>query len=217
MASFQINDAPQKLDMRSFMAVSNDLGGMVKSCRYAVLISPPRVSLQAGGLNRSNNVMKDLTYLCEATEFPGRGFNTIDLRYYGPNFKIPAQTVYEDLNMTFICRAESYERQLFDDWMESINPTQTFDFKYKDDYSSTITLYQYTEVAADNNQTVPKATYAFTLYEAFPILVNAQPVTWADDGFQKLTVTFTYTKWRRKGYDPESRQFSLVQGSSVTR
>ena len=219
MASFNINDAPRELEMTDFMSVSNDLGGLVKACRYAVLISQPRVALQTGnfGTSTGNGVLRDLTYLCEATEFPGRGFNTIDLRYYGPNFKVPAQTVYEDLNMTFICRAESYERQLFDDWMEAINPSQSFDFKYKDDYSTTITLYQYTEVATDQEQTVPKATYAFTLYEAFPVLVNAQPVTWADDGFQKLTVTFTYTKWRRKGYDPEPRQYSLVQGASVTR
>ena len=48
---------------------------------------------------------------------------------------------------------------------------------------------------------VPEPTYAFTLYKAYPLLVNSQPVTWTDDNFLRLTVNFTYTEWRREGKD----------------
>lgn len=197
MATYDIQNSIQTLDMDIFQSVADSFGGLAKSCRFAVRIDPPRL---AAGARTATSVIRDLTYLCEATEFPGRGFNSIDLRYYGPSFKVPSQTVYEDINMTFLCRNDSIEREFFDDWMESINPTSTFDFNYKDSYSTTITLFQFTEESLGYNGP-PKAMYAFALYEAYPTLVNPQPVTWADDGIQRLTVSFTYMKWNRREKD----------------
>jgi hypothetical protein len=101
--------------------------------------------------------------------------------------------VYEDVNFTFLCRINSQERQFFDSWLEMINPIDTFDFNYKDDYSTSIDIFQ-----LDEEQ---KATYAITLREAYPIQISPQPVTWADDNFQRLAVTFTYSSWGRNGID----------------
>jgi len=160
----------------------------------------------------SRAINKDLTYLCEATELPGRAFTNVDLRYYGPQFKIPYLSVYEDLNMTFLCRTESFEREFFDNWMESINPTTSFDFAYRDDYSTTIELFQYSEQS--------KAVYQWALFDAFPIFINPQPVTFADDNIQKLTVTFTYTKYRRNNKDitrPLHRYAATPDGGEFTK
>lgn len=193
-----VDNPPQTLDMASFWQRLDEFGGLGKTCRYAVMI---RLNT-ASNNNNINGVFDDLTYLCESTEFPGRGFNNVDVKgYYGPDFKMPFQTSYEDINMTFICRTESFEREVFDDWMEKINPTNTFDFEYRDNYSATITLFQMTEVEDSIGSGMPGTSYAFTLYDAYPILVNPQPVTWADDSYQRLTVAFTYSKWRRKGKD----------------
>jgi hypothetical protein len=165
------------------------MGSLAKACRYVVRIIRP-----------GERVSEDLTYLCEATEFPGRGFNNVDLRYYGPNFKLPFQTTYEDINMTFVCRSQALEREFFDDWMEQINPTSHFDFEYRDSYSTEITIFQMAEYGDFTHE----PTYSFSLFDAYPVLVNAQPVTWADDNFLRLTVTFTYTKWRRRNKDLDS-------------
>jgi hypothetical protein len=80
--------------------------------------------------------MRELPYLCEVAEIPRRGFMNMDVRYYGPNEKLPFLTQYEDMNLTFLCRNKSYERQFFDDWMSIINPTNTFDFNYRESYES---------------------------------------------------------------------------------
>ena len=214
MASFPINNSPgsgssfgSSLDMISAQSAMEDAGGLAKSCRYAVVIEPPRKlnNIQTLGIGNLDNPMefgvaRELTYLCEATEFPGRGFENLDIRYYGPNFKLPFKTSYEDINMTFLCRNESLEREFFDDWMELINPTSTYNFSFRDDYSTTIRIYHFSEVE-DMSAEFPGATYAFTLYDAYPILVNSQPVTWADDNFLRLTISFTYTKWRRENKD----------------
>jgi hypothetical protein len=136
----------------------------------------------------------------------------VDLRYYGPSFKLPFQTTYEDINMTFLCRTTSLERQFFDDWLLVINPINTWDFNYRDDYRAEIDIFQFGEFSEDDNgsfsdmssSTGPEAVYKFTLHNAYPVLVNPQPATWADvDQFQRLIVSFTYTHWSRKGLDPE--------------
>ena len=201
MPSFPIDNAPEALDMDSFWKVSDTFGHLAKSCRFVVRINAPGAVVGQINSFEGYNTFRDLTYLCEATEFPGRSFNNVDLRYYGPNFKLPYQTNYDDINMTFLCRNGSFEREIFDDWLETINPTSTFDFEYRDTYSSEITLFQMTDFEDEFGSEIPAASYEFTLYDAFPILINPQPVTWADDQFQRLTVTFTFSKWRRKNKD----------------
>jgi hypothetical protein len=196
MASYNINNAPSTLDMNTIKSYSDDSGGLARSCRYAVMISLPTGLTQSNYLNNNIDTLsasQDLTYLCEATEFPGRGFENLEIRYYGPTFKIPHRSEYMPINMTFLCKNASYEREFFDDWMELINPTTTFNFNFRDDYATIIKMYQIDDVG--------NPSYAFTLYDCFPILVNPQPVTWGDDNFLRLTVNFTYTKWYRENKD----------------
>jgi hypothetical protein len=181
----------EKFDMVSFQSISNMYGGLARSCKFAVRIVP-----SSNLITPFSGVLRDLIYLCEAAEYPGRGFNNMDMRYYGPNFKVPFQSTYEDITLTFICRSESPERKFFDDWMNVINPTTTYDFNYYDNYTAEIQIFQYNE---EN-----KVTYHFALLDAFPVLVNPQQLTWADDQFLRLGITFTYNKWIRPRMDDES-------------
>jgi len=200
MASIVIENAPRALDMETFRVVSDDYGSLAKSCRFAVRIIPSSVN---NPLSRYFDLFRDLIYLCEVAEYPGRGFQNVDLRYYGPSFKMPFQTTYEDINLTFLCRSQAPERQLFDDWMDLINPVTTFDFNYRDDYACQIDIFQFSEYDSEGYGS-PDPEYMFSLKDAWPVLVNPQPVTWADDQFLRLGVTFTYTKWMRGGLDPNS-------------
>lgn len=196
MASINITNAPSRntLSMQSFRSVSDDLGGLARACRFIVRILPQGRFVQ--DINEGGVMTRDLIYLTEMAEIPGRGFMNIDLRYYGPSFKLPFQTTYEDLNLGFICRAESLEREFFDNWMTVINPINTWDFNYRDDYRSRIEIFQFSDV-----EHTP--TYKATIHNAYPILVNQQPLLWTDDQFMKLIVSFTYTHWSREGIDPE--------------
>jgi hypothetical protein len=216
--------------MSDFYAQSSMYGSFAKSARFAIRILPSgsnSLLLQRG----YGDFMRNFTYLCESAELPGRGLLSYELRYYGPTLKVPYQSEYQEATMTFLCRAESFERQFFDDWMEIINPTSTYDFNYKDSFKCEIQMFQFSEsgrrTETESNRetpapsptssqfTEPAATYAWTLHDAYPILVNPQPVTWADDNFQRLSIAFTYTKWTRKNRDAESRRFRLVNGALV--
>ncbi len=207
MADFPIANAPRDLTMLDFRAISDDYGGLIKSSKFAVQIRPIGEYI----VNYAQ-FCRDFTYLCEIAEMPGRGFMNLDVRYYGPSHKLPFQTSYEDINLTFLCRAESIERQFFDDWMLVINPINTFDFNYRDQYRSEIDIFQFADYSEEDADDAPTAKYFITLHNAYPILVNPQPMTWGDDQFQRLIISFTYTHWSRRGYDPRPGWSQLVEG-----
>jgi len=192
----QLN-APYSELLSDVKSVLGDKGGPSKICKFLVRIIPSSGQLtQVFSSGGKNGLRYDLTYLCETVEYPGRSFNNLDgVRYYGPSFKMPYQSNYEDLNMVFICRDEMYERQVFDDWMELINPSNTFDFEYKDNYTCEVQIFK-----MDNFH---EPQYAFSLLKAHPILVNPQQVTWSDEQFLRLGITFTYHWWTRKGLDKQ--------------
>lgn len=203
MSDQRVTNHPKDFSMDVIRSKFNaQYGQPAKNCRFAVVITPPAIF---GYLGKNTAVAQDLTYMCESAEMPGRAFLNVDLRHYGPSFKLPFQSKYEDSNMIFICRSKSYERQFFDDWLSAINPVDTFDFNYRNEYSCAIRIFQLSEEATSSSQFsngAPGANYAFTLHNAYPILVNPQPHTWADDQITRLGVTFTYTWWTRESLDP---------------
>lgn len=196
MLSQSITNAPQNLDMISFRAISNKYGSLMKGGKFAVRINPVGKYVQSNFMQRG--LFQDLTYLCEVAEMPGRQFMNMDIRYYGPNYKLPFQTVYEDITLTFICRSESVERRFFDNWMQIINPTTHFDFTYRDDYKCTIEIFQYADYSDDMDDFIP--TYKVTLEDAYPIAITPQPLVWTDNQFQKLLVNFTYARYVREDF-----------------
>lgn len=227
---------PNKISDTTMSAAWSEINkdnGLAKSARFLVRIEMPAWTLSTTGATpfptKYKDFTKDLIYLCEAAEMPGRSFLSVDARYYGPSQKLPFQTQYEDTTMTFLCRSKSMERQFFDDWMENINPTGSFDFNFRSEYETKIHISQFAEYgyptvaeAGPNRGTeqdprkAVQETYRITLFNAYPIIINPQPMTWADDQFQRLAVTFTYYKWQRIDYDKKAnpQPDTLVSGST---
>lgn len=203
MASFNITNPPTNLTMLDFRARLDNLGSVAKQCRYFVRITPTGVNNKLVQLGY-NNLLQDLSYLCDATELPGRSFEVTDARYYGPGFLFPFNSKYtQEISMSFLTRTEGFERQLFDDWLSIINPTNNFNFEYSRNYSCNIDVFQLSEAPKENTRrpTEPKATYLWTLQNAWPATVNPQSVTWADADVLRLSVSFIYQYWSRPGRD----------------
>lgn len=144
--------------------------------------------------SRSDNpsMTRYLALQCEAAELPGRTLLTQEAKIYGPTFKVPYQTQYADMNLTFLCTNEFYERKLFEKWIESIMPPDTNNLRYargeKSRYLTNIKVIQYDEFI--------RQIYAVELIDAFPIGVAPQTVSWSEDMFHRLTVQFAYQKYR---------------------
>jgi T4-like virus tail tube protein gp19 len=150
--------------------------------RFDVSIPIPLVLIQY------RNIAQKLTFRCENANLPGRTLNTTDQKIYNIVEKFPNQTSYQDMDLTFIVGGDMAEKQFFDAWMEYINPSTNFNFKFKGDYSTSITINQYD---VNNN-----LTYTVELIDAFPIAVNQMDLDWSNDGIHKLTVVFAYTYWK---------------------
>lgn len=132
---------------------------------------------------------KQLQMRCEAAELPGRTFATTDRKMGSvPIQKYPYQSTYNDVTLTFIVSDDMSEKIFFDSWMEVINPTMNFNFKYRADYSVDISINQYD---VTNN-----LTYVSTLIDAYPISVNQLDMDWSSmDSHHKLAVAFAYSYW----------------------
>jgi len=151
------------------------------------------------GVNREEQSISDnatlsryLALQCESAELPGKSLITADVKIYGPTYKVPYQTQYNDMTLNFICTNEFYERKLFEKWLESIMPTDTNNLRYpkgrKSRYLTNIKIIQYDEFI--------RQIYAVELIDAFPIGVAPQPLAWSEDGFHRLGVQFAYQRYK---------------------
>ncbi len=176
--------------MGRFKSFLDQGGSLAKACRFAVVIKPPSAIRSAP---------RELFLLCDAAELPGRGFATVESRYYGPSQMFPTNTQYQPASLSIMCRSDSGERRFFDDWLDIINPTTNYNFEYFNNYQCDIDIYQYAEYggAGGTRNLTPQVTYHWQLRKAWPMLVNAQAVSWADQDILRLQVTFAYKNWER--------------------
>lgn len=158
---------------------------LARPSKFNVLVPVPTGLLGQPG---SVTSLRNLVFRCENANLPGRSVATADQRIYGPIEKHPYLSTYNDIDLTFIVSDTMNEKLFFDNWIEYINPSSTNNFKYREEYQTTITINQY-----DVGDYV---SYTVDLYEAFPISVNQMDLDWSNDGYHKITVTFAYTFWK---------------------
>ena len=163
--------------------VSSFKKDIARPSRFDVFINlPPAIRFQE--FNAAS-----LLYRCENAQLPGRTIGTVDQKTYGPIEKFPYLTTFTDLDLTFIVDDDMSQKTFFDNWLDYINPLNTNDYQYKENYSADIRINQYSV----NNQ----LTYSVNILDAYPISVNQLDLDWGSDGYHKLSVTFAYTRWER--------------------
>lgn len=156
---------------------------LARPSRFKVTITLPPV-IAGKGITDS----KHLSLRCENAQLPGRTIATGDLRIYGPTEKFPYQSSYDDIPLTFIVGNSMLEKTLFNQWMDFINPTQSWNFEYKKNYATTIKITQYDLL---NNE-----VHIVKLIDAFPVSISQMDLDWSNDNtYHKVNVTFAYTYW----------------------
>lgn len=165
-----------------------------------------------------NEYMRKMSFICDATELPGKNLATFDRRTYGVSEKLPTQTVFQDITLNFLCTDDRefgmWQKVFFDDWLNYIHPSDTYNFRYKQDYAVDFTIIQYSVSSKEPDSEDILPNYGVRIYEAYPINMNQLSLNWADDGFIRLSMTFAYTSWERLYGKRDSN--SLEQGLSST-
>lgn len=153
---------------------------------------------------------RKLSLRCESAQLPGRNFDTTPMKIYGVYENFPFQTSYDNVTMTFLVSDDMKEKSFFDSWMNWIQPTLTFDTKYKQDYAVMLRINQY--------DVQNKLSLSIDLVDAFPIAVNQLDLDWSSDAVHKLAVTFAYTSWRSNDIDAIATEYLEYQiaGGQIT-
>lgn len=154
-----------------------------RSNRFNVNIPIPLALTGTTGADSRN-----LSFRCETADLPSRNLMTMDKKIgSAPIEKFPYHTSYGESTMTFIVSDDMREKIFFDSWLDIINPTTDYNFQYKSNYATDITINQYNV----NNQ----LTYSVVLRDAFPLAINQLDLEWSSESYHKLEIQFVYTNW----------------------
>lgn len=113
--------------------------GISKNSHWDVTINLP-LSL---ALSEFTNIGETLTLRCEAGELPGRQLVTNDVKIYGPIYRTAYQSLYTELNLTFIETQDLKVRRFMEAWMDTIFDSSTNTLQYQANYTTAMTITQY--------------------------------------------------------------------------
>jgi hypothetical protein len=201
----QRDKIPDLTSISSFLA-RNQVSGFAKTNRFFVKFNLDGLFDGLTSLDYANY----LTFRCESVDFPGRELSVTDARIYGPIYKIPTISSYPDVNMTLLCDSSLSQKQLFEIWMNRINPKTSYDFEYRESYVRTIEIHQINEIN--------DVMHTIELVNAFPTSVASLQSNWADDGYHKLQVTFAYDYWKSSvDKIQEQTQYDLLRTDHISK
>lgn len=177
--------------------------GVSKVSHFSVLIPIPSVVTGA----RFSDITKTLSFRCEATELPGRQLVSQDIKIYGTQYKVPHNSLYQEITLTFLETGDLLVRDFFERWIGAIFQEGMNTLAYPDSYRVDMYMRPHSitidKGAVIRNDAVSLGAVeggegglpvlaSWILVGAWPTAVNQMPVSWADDGLHRVTVTMAY-------------------------
>lgn len=171
-------------------------GDLAKTSKFDVRIFKGNLEQNNTAVRGADTkITEGLSFQCEGAELPGYNINTLEFKGYGPSWHVATVPAYSEINLTFLCATDMWEKAFFEDWMQQIIPTRytnSPNVEYRDSYISQILIMQYSEADSKN------PTYKCVIDEAFPTTIAPLTLSWGDiDGVHRLQVTFRYSRWAR--------------------
>lgn len=125
---------------------------------------------------------------CYANELPGKLLSTHSRRDYGPTYKLPYQSTYDDITLQFYVGADMHEKLFFDSWIYNVEDYVSKDLNYLSEYAVDMVITQFDE---QNN-----AVYQAQLVDCWPIGIDSLHLNAEQSSTpHKFSVRFTYREW----------------------
>ena len=204
--------SPGSID--SFKSAIGKRGGLAKTNRFVVFMSPPdqsllNINLQdlaistiSGNFNPKSliNDPRDIGILCESCSIPGRQIQTMEHSHFRQAVKVPNSYINEDVTFSFHLTNDYYMKKMFDKWTSLVINPDTFKLNYDSVYKRDVTIQQL------NEKDVP--IYGITLRNAYPVTANSIDLNNSgENSTQKLSITMTY-----EDFVPEGGLSSALSG-----
>lgn len=201
---------PTEFSVDNFLA-NIKAQGLSRSSRFKVLFNfnttNPNSNIKKMIGIENNQINPFLNLMCEAAEFPGRTIDTVDAVVYGPAYRMATGSTYQEVTLTLLCDQALNQKRVFDEWMDYINPRETFDLNYRDNYACSTQIIQYTDTG--------EQAYGAELIESYPTSVASLTSSWSDDQFHKVQVTFCYRYWKPIDIKPKTIQSKSKKTTST--
>ena len=177
--------------------------GLAQTSVYQVKVQPPReVDQSMGGIYAKYG--RDIDLLCTSTTLPGSSLATHDVTadYQGVSEKMVYRRIYDNnIDMTFYVDKRYKVIDFFDGWMNFITGMNNnydgyrdsrngFRMNYPRSYKTPIFLTKF-----EKNITDEAVYYEFV--DAFPIALNATPVSYDTSDILKVNVSFSYVRYTK--------------------
>lgn len=172
--------------------------GVAKTSHYQVSI--PR--FPKGLQDRFAGYDRLLALRCESAELPGRQLVTNDSRIYGPVYKTPYQSLYQDITLNFLETGDFFIRDFFEAWMNGIFNSLTNMLNFPRNYRTDISITQFDMFSTIHKPNDKSGNFeggkglddiaTWHVLEAFPSSVNQMPLAYAEDGLHRVSVTISY-------------------------
>jgi len=189
----EIEVRANKLSGSSVLNINKMLShNLIKSSKFAAkFLSAPLIFTDI--LSDSTNVLRDMTFLCDSVEFPGQSLSSVDYKISGrQKIKVPFSREVNEVNFTFYENDKIPLYLMFNSWIEEISPNNAQNM-YFDDIVATIELTSFNDVEESGSN--PLAHTIVKLIDVYPISVQSMPANWADEGFQKVNVSFFVSRF----------------------
>lgn len=171
--------------------------GLMRSSRYAVLLSPPK---SVGSVVN----MRKLLLFCSEISLPGLNLITNQIRQYGEVREVPSEKTFDNINMTFYVDNNMEVKLFFDRWLDSIQNPYTRTFEYYQNYI--------TDLDIEVEDLKDRKRYAVKLSECYPKSISPITLGYETKEVMKLQVSMNYKYWRSVAYstpkDVKESQFS---------
>jgi hypothetical protein len=165
----------------------------------------PRVA----GFNESLPSKRELNILCKNVALPGKQMLTTDRRVGMEVQKVAYGYAVEDVSMTFHVLNDYGIINYLNAWRQSMIDENFHTARYKNEYQKPIMIYQlrkpiFTSDIANLGPVSISAdigggkVYGVELLNAFPTTISTINFSNELDGLVEVTVSFSYTNWRKK-------------------
>jgi hypothetical protein len=202
--------------------------GIAKNSHWDVRIDlPPSLSGQGWG-----GIEQTMKLRCESGELPGRQVVSSDIKIYGPIYRTPYQSVYTELNLTFIETADLQIRRFMEAWMDTIFDSGSNVLAYQNTFQASMTITQYQVDARPGKPADPRTEFTpefgpnvfagrqvaapagagsslepsllMFIKNAYPVNINQMATSWADDSPHRVQVAFFYEWYTMSAPNPRS-------------
>ncbi len=167
-----------------------DLEDFKANIKYGIA-RPNRYKISIIGSGIGDSIPEEVMMMAEEASIPGKSFATRVMGLYGPAINFPYQEIYTNLQITFICSSDFWERYWFEAWQQQIvNPKSGY-FGYLKNYVRKIIINQLDQE--------DKITYTIIVEDAWPLTIDNQNLSYkSQNDYHKLSVAFAYRRALRE-------------------